>query len=128
MNAAEAAFLPRGIDPGEVGVVAVHGATDDFSVEFLEFFRPFRKVDDFGRTDEREIERIEEKNGPLSSFDVLRQRNVLELATYDRFTFEFRGGFLDKAHLMVSFLNRVEKSGRFSGFSTSCGGLRWLPW
>ena len=95
INLAKAAFFAGGIDPGEVGVVAVHGTTDDLGIQLREIIGSVGKINNFRRTDKREVKRIEEQNRPLSRLDVFCERNITELVTNHSFPFEIRGNFLN---------------------------------
>ena len=59
---ADSALIAWRVGPGQVGEVAVDRNTQNLDVQFSEFSRSIRECDDFGRTDEREVEGPKEQD------------------------------------------------------------------
>jgi len=64
-----------------MGKFAVRGDRHDSGIALLELRQPVGEFIDFRRSDEREVERIEEQNQPLSA--VIFQRYAFEISLDD---------------------------------------------
>jgi len=87
--------------------------TEDFGADALDLFKPVRKIDQFRRAYEREIERVEEQDKPLAL--VVRKLNVLgqRVEVFGRRHVEIRCRFAD--------LGDRRRRRRFPcSFSSSC--------
>ncbi len=69
---ADTAIFHLGVTPGVVGELGIDGNTDHFHTALLELFIAVIEGNQLGRTDEGEIEGIEEQDGCFA-FDVGRQ-------------------------------------------------------
>lgn len=73
----ETTFASGLLAPFHMGELRVNGGTDDFAVSLSESFSLVGEGDDFSGADKSEIQRIEEKDNPLSL--VVRKLDVLEV-------------------------------------------------
>jgi hypothetical protein len=62
----DAVLVERGVEPREVRVDAVGRRPEHLGVEFVELVEAIGQGQDLRRADEREIERVEEKDQPLA--------------------------------------------------------------
>jgi len=101
LESAQAAVDARGLDPGEVGEVAIDRDTQDLTVPLLEFGDFVAESDDFRRADEGKIERVEEETNVLAA--KIGEADRLEFFTDDGGGGEIRGFFLNSnRHLGIS--------------------------
>ena len=93
--------------------MAVHRigrCAENFGVELFEFVEAIRERRDFRRADEREIERIEEKDQPFAAViaqahglaEILRARRTLVLGSL-----KSGAGFPTCANIVSTFLYRL---------------------
>lgn len=85
-------MFPWGVDPSQVGEVAVGGAAHHGALDFRELLRSVREGDDLGGTDKGEVEWVEEEDYILAF--VVFQGDVFEHAVHDGSAFEDWGGLL----------------------------------
>src|SRR3982751_298086 len=77
-DALNAVLVLRRLEPRAVRMDRVGRDTQDLCTDALDLVKPVRKMDQFRRADEREIERVEEQDEPFAlvvrKLDVLGQR------------------------------------------------------
>ena len=71
---AETTLLPRGVHPGQVSEVGIHGAGQHLCTDLLELRHPVIEGEDLRRTDEGEVQRVEEEDHVLPLRDAVSQR------------------------------------------------------
>merc|ERR1719188_2539839 len=81
VHGAEAALLPRRVDPRQVAEVRVSRAGDQLAADLAEPGSGVAEGDDLGGADEGEVEGVEEEDDIFTT--VVRQTDLLEL-TYER--------------------------------------------
>jgi len=92
VHAAQTALLPGRVDPGQMGELAVGGASDHLAVDLAELGGALREGNDLGGAHEGEVQRVEEQHQVLSL--VVAQLDVLEHAVDDGSAGEFGSGLL----------------------------------
>jgi hypothetical protein len=66
LHLADTTVVDRRVLPGEVGELRVDRYADDFDAALLELVQAVIEGDQFGRADEREVERVKEDDGVLA--------------------------------------------------------------
>lgn len=91
VHLAQSSLLPGGVGPGQMGEMRVGGASDDFTTDFAELLGALRERDDFGGTNEREVQRVKEDYN-IFALEVIKA-NFFESAFDDGLSLE-DGSFL----------------------------------
>ena len=89
VDIAQATLIARGLDPGQVAELAVHGNAENLGVLAGEIGVAVAEGRDLSRTNEGEIQRIEEQHHVLAP--VLGQGDFLELLVHHSGGCEIRG-------------------------------------
>lgn len=97
VHAAKAALLARGVDPGQMGELAVGGAADHLAVDLAELGGALREGNDLRGAHEGEVQRVEEQHKVLAL--VVAQLDVLENTVGDDGAGECGSGLLQLGHL-----------------------------
>lgn len=108
VHVAQAALFACGIDPGQVGELAVCGAANQFAIDLTELGRMIRERNYLGRAHKGEVQWIEEQHQVFAL--VVAQLDVLELSTHHGGAGEIGSGLLDLGHL-----NKVQNKGQKYG-------------
>ena len=108
-DVAEAAVLAVGLDPGQVGELAVHRHTQHLTVAAGELAVAIGEGGDLRRANEGEVEGIEEQHHVLAA--VLRQGDVLEFLIH-------HGGGGEIRSLKTDEPRHGQRNAQGSGFTT----------
>jgi len=92
VHAAQTTLLPWRVDPGQVGELAVRGATDHLAIDLAELGGALRERNDLGGAHEGEVQRVEEKHQVFAL--VVAQLDVLENTVDDGGAGECGSGLL----------------------------------
>ena len=92
LHISKTSLLATSLAPGQVGEVAVSGASNDGAVEVLELLGAVIEGDDLGGADEGEVQRVEEEDNVLAL--VVVQRDLLELSLDNSSSCELGGSHL----------------------------------